>query len=119
MAYFGRLPYNYPTPFNVALDQGNQTTPPLAFIGDTNNGIFSPALDNLAVTTNGSEKLRVIANGNVGIATTNPQYKLHVNGTINITGGFYVNGTLVNLTSIDYGLITGSVDSSTDYGSLT
>lgn len=57
---------------SVAISTGSENSPTLAFIGDTNNGIFSPALDNLAVTTNGSEKLRIIANGNVGIATTNP-----------------------------------------------
>lgn len=57
-------------------------------------------------------------NTNIGIGTTNPQYKLDVNGNLNITENVYINGTLINLSSIDYGLITGSVDSSTDYGSI-
>jgi hypothetical protein len=31
--------------------------------------------------------------GNVGIGTTNPGYKLHVNGTMNVTSGLYANGS--------------------------
>ena len=34
-----------------------------------------------------TEKLRVTANGNVGIGTTNPGYTLDVNGTMNVQGG--------------------------------
>ena len=41
------------------------------------------------------------------------------NGTLNINGNLYNNGILVNLTSVDYGLVTGTVDSSTDYGGLS
>lgn len=55
---------------------------------------------------------------NVGIGTTNPQYNLDVHGDLNIKNDLYINDTLINLSSIDYGLITGVVDSSTDYGSI-
>jgi hypothetical protein len=34
-----------------------------------------------------TEKLRISANGNVGIGTTTPGYKLDVNGTMNVQGG--------------------------------
>ena len=78
MPYQGRLPYNYKSPYNTTLDQGTQTVPSLAFLGDTNNGLFSPATDNVAITTNGSEKLRVTDTGNVGIGTTNPIARLDV-----------------------------------------
>ncbi len=78
MPYQGRLPYTYKSPYNYTLDQGTQTVPSLAFLGDTNNGLFSPATDNVAITTNGSEKLRVTNTGNVGIGTTNPTSKLSI-----------------------------------------
>ena len=89
MPYQGRLPYTYKSPYNTTLDQGTQTVPSLAFLGDTNNGLFSPATDNVAITTNGSEKLRVTDTGNIGIGTTNPSSKLHVyNGDLELTGGY-------------------------------
>jgi hypothetical protein len=37
---------------------GSQTAPSYTFTGDTNTGLFSPAADNVALTTNGSERLR-------------------------------------------------------------
>lgn len=89
MPYQGRLPYTYKSPYNYTLDQGTQTVPSLAFLGDTNNGLFSPATDNVAITTNGSEKLRITDTGNVGIGTTNPANKLHIfQGNLELTGGY-------------------------------
>jgi hypothetical protein len=38
-------------------------------------------------TANGTERLRIEPNGDVGIGTTNPNYKLEVNGTAAKTGG--------------------------------
>jgi hypothetical protein len=87
MPYQGRLPYAYKSPYNTTLDQGTQTVPSLAFLGDTNNGLFSPATDNVAITTNGSEKLRVTDVGNVGIGITNPDKKFIVYGS----GGNFVS----------------------------
>ena len=81
MPYQGRLPYTYKSPYNYTLDQGTQTVPSLAFLGDTNNGVFSPATDNVAITTNGTEKLRVTSGGNVGIGTVNPLVRLHIQGS--------------------------------------
>lgn len=49
----------------------------------------------LSFSTNYSERLRIIANGNVGIGLTNPAYKLDVVGDVNITGSYRVNGVVI------------------------
>ena len=55
------------------------------------NGSTSP----LIFISGGTEKMRIAAGGNVGIGTTSPSYKLDVNGDVNITGSFRVNGTTI------------------------
>ena len=57
---------------------GAAATPSITFTGDLNTGIFSPGADQLAVATNGTEKLIVLSNGNVGIGTSSPSGQLEV-----------------------------------------
>jgi len=64
---------------------GTAGAPGLYFENDTNTGLYRPAEDTLAIATNGTEKLRVDANGNVGIGTTTPGQKLTVAGMIEST----------------------------------
>ncbi len=53
----------------------------------TSNYIGTTDTQDLVIATNAAEKMRVAANGNVGIGTTvAPISKLDVNGTINING---------------------------------
>ncbi|MDQ3094186.1 MAG: hypothetical protein M3Q70_03370 [bacterium] len=68
------------------------TTPSFTWTGDTNTGIFRPAADVLAITTGGTEALRVLANGNVGIGTAAPDTTLEVRGaTLNSDAAGAVN----------------------------
>ena len=69
----------------IFADAGTAAAPGYSYRGDSNTGIFSPAPDTVAITTGGSEKLRVASNGNVGIGTNNPQTALHVGGDVTAT----------------------------------
>lgn len=55
---------------------------------DTNTGVFYPAADTVAITTGGTEAMRINSSGQVGIGTTNPTAPLDVKvGTGNFTVG--------------------------------
>jgi hypothetical protein len=51
---------------------GSAAAPTLTFTGDPNTGIYSPGADQVAVATNGTGRLFVDANGNVGVGTSSP-----------------------------------------------
>lgn len=44
--------------------------------------------------TNNIENMRIDSLGNVGIGSNSPAFKLDVNGDINCTGDFRLNGTV-------------------------
>lgn len=61
-----------------------------------------------ATNTNNSapnELMRILGNGNVAIGLTNPSYKLDVNGDVNITGTYRVNGVAIGTGG---GTVTGT-----------
>ena len=66
---------------NSALALGSQGTPSLKFTGDTNTGIYSPGADQVAISTGGSARLYIAADGDIGIKTTNPYQALDIGGT--------------------------------------
>jgi hypothetical protein len=69
------------TPSDAWLTLGNAgTNPSTHFVGTTDNV-------DLVFRTNNTEKMRITAGGNVGIGTTSPTAKLHVNGTFRYTDG--------------------------------
>lgn len=51
----------------------------------------------------GAEKFRVQADGKTGIGTTSPTQKLHVEGSINVTGDIHYGGSLNSYSPIRFG----------------
>lgn len=94
---------------------GTEVAPGLYFVGDTNNGIFSPGADQLSITTNGTERVRVFSSGNVSIGgtTDNGTDKLQVVGDIsavNTTLSGYLRGPAVfTIDPLAYGSNSGEV----------
>ena len=81
---------------------GTATTPTISVEGDPTTGIYFPTTGNIALTTNGVERLRVSNSGYVGIgAAPNSSYLL------NIGGDTSVNGTLAAI-DLSVGAITTS-----------
>ncbi len=73
---------------------GTITAPSYSFTNNSNLGIFRPAVDTLAFSTAGSERLRIDASGNVGIGTTDPTVKLHLkSASLSVPGVRVENGT--------------------------
>jgi len=51
---------------------------------DADTGVFYPSAGNIAISTNGTEALRVDSSQNVGIGTASPSTKLHISGGLRV-----------------------------------
>jgi len=66
---------------NVLAGSGSAGSPAYSFGSDQNTGIYKPTTVYLAVTTAGTERMRIDALGNVGIGTSSPTSHLEIRGS--------------------------------------
>ena len=83
------------TATRLAAADGTVSLPGIMFTGDGNTGIFHPAADTIAFCEGGTEAMRINSSGLVGVATTDPQYRLDVNGVVNSASHYRVDGQVV------------------------
>ncbi len=65
---------------------GSAAAPSFSFDGDNNTGIYRPGADQVAISTNGTGRLFVDANGNVGIGTASPAPNVGNGTTLHLSG---------------------------------
>lgn len=97
----------------AAFVAGTAALPAITTSGDTNTGMFFPAADTIAFAEGGVEQMRLDANGNVGIGTSSPTYKLDISSgssnTLNITTS-NTNTTIFNITRSTVTTVTHTLD---------
>jgi hypothetical protein len=62
----------------TTVQAGTAAAPAITTTGDTNTGIFFPAADTIAFAEGGAEVMRIDADGDLGVGTNNPQYRIDV-----------------------------------------
>jgi len=70
---------------------GSASAPSLYPMNDTNTGVFFPAADTVAISTGGTERLRVNSSGNLVVTGTTSLSNVTVSGTV--TGTYTLGGT--------------------------
>ena len=63
----------------LILPSGTAAAPALG-VGSTDNGLYSPGADQVAISTNGTGRLFVDSSGNVGVGVSSPGQLLHISG---------------------------------------
>jgi len=63
----------------VEISAGTAALPGLTPVGDPNTGIYFPGADQVAISTNGTGRLFITADGKVGLGTSSPGNELVVN----------------------------------------
>lgn len=73
-----RADHVHPLPTSLQVNNGTAAAPSLSFLSDPDTGIYKPNNDTFAISTLGSERLRIDNSGNVGIGTNTPGYPLDI-----------------------------------------
>lgn len=78
----------------LAPQTDDSNMPGFTFSGNSNTGMFHAATNSLGFTTAGSERVRIDASGNIGIALSNPSATLDVAGTTLLRSNVTILGSL-------------------------
>lgn len=95
---------------------GTFALPSLAILSDPNTGIYSPGADALAISTNGTGRLFVAADGKVGVGVGSPASALQVIGVATFGNG--IGGRLQATTDSNLGYIDSLNNTSTQFQTL-
>ncbi len=79
---------------------GTAGSPSYRFNSDANTGIYLRAADDIAISTNGTEAVRVDPSGNVGVGGIAPSQKMDVNGRLRVRN-IGINNTLDTILVVD------------------
>jgi hypothetical protein len=90
---------------NLVSGSGSASAPSHTFSANTTVGMFSPATNSVAWTTASTERMRILANGNVGIGTQAPTVLFDVNGAMKTTT---LTATSASITDVSLTNINGS-----------
>ena len=84
---------------------GSASAPSIAFTGDQNTGVYSPGADQVAISTNGTGRLYIAADGKIGVGVSSPNFSASIYGATNsysqyinaLSGSTSSDGFLVGL----------------------
>ncbi len=74
-----------------AMDAGTAAEPFYSWGSHRGNGMYKPGNNQLGFSTGGEERVRIDHLGDVGIGTTSPSQRLHVQGNIRLQGALMPN----------------------------